>query len=55
MKPGEQWIIEHIHHAPSQADRHDAIIRLLTAPVWGRLGGASTERMTCGCSPIFAV
>ncbi|MEU9438177.1 hypothetical protein [Streptomyces sp. NPDC048252] len=35
MKPGEQWIIEHIHHAVPEADRHDTFLRLLTAPGWG--------------------
>ncbi|MDR6980499.1 hypothetical protein J2X68_007239 [Streptomyces sp. 3330] len=35
MKPGEQWIIEHIHHAIPEVDRHDTFLRLLTAPGWG--------------------
>ncbi|MGW6263287.1 hypothetical protein [Streptomyces sp. NPDC055085] len=58
MKPGEQWIIDHIHHAPPQADRHDAFIRLLTAPGWGLPVKASDTWCSCtygdaGCQVTF--
>ncbi|MFD5522015.1 hypothetical protein [Streptomyces sp. NPDC127066] len=58
MKPGEQWIIDHIHHARPQADRHDAFIQLLTAPGWGLPVEASDTWCSCtlgdaGCQVTF--